>query len=82
MDLLRPEISFQNVMQRRIDKWYKSDDAERQPKATDNEAPAVASPVAKFDERAELEQVNVLYSFIENRYSKKVGVLMSAGEIG
>ena len=37
-----------------------------------NEAQAsVPTPVA-FDERRELEQVNVLYSFLENRYTKKV----------
>lgn len=29
-------------------------------------------PALKFDEKAELEQVNVLYSFLENRYAKKV----------
>ena len=31
-----------------------------------------AAPPSIFDEKAELEQINVLYSLLENRYSKKV----------
>ena len=37
-----------------------------------NEAQATIPPHKPFDETKELGQVNVLYSFIENRYVKKV----------
>lgn len=37
-----------------------------------NQAQATIPTPVKFDEKAELEQVNVLYSFLENRYTKKV----------
>ncbi len=48
-------------MRRRIDKRFLP--------AASPDAPAVA-----VDEKAELEQVNVLYSLLENRYSRKVPV--------
>lgn len=37
-----------------------------------NKAQATIPSSAKYDEKAESEQVNVLYSFLENRYAKKV----------
>lgn len=59
-------------MRRRIDKRLlplssSSSTSPRQARA--NEALATGAP---FDEKRELEQVNVLYSFLENRYHKKV----------
>ena len=35
-------------------------------------AQAEVAKASKVEEKAELEQVNALYSFLENRYSKKV----------
>ncbi|KAI4206396.1 MAG: hypothetical protein LQ346_001105 [Caloplaca aetnensis] len=60
-------------MRRRIDKQFG-------PRSTDNSSynPAKESqdtlitPLKPRNEDAELEQVNVLYSFLENRYSKKM----------
>ncbi len=60
-------------MRRRIDKQFG-------PRNTDNTSynPAkesqdtLVTPLKPRNEDAELEQVNVLYSFLENRYSKKV----------
>lgn len=37
-----------------------------------NEAQATIPTTPRFDEQAELAQVNVLYSFLEDRYSQKV----------
>ena len=76
MDLLRPEVSFQEVMRRRIDKRLlpSSSHTPQQPqdKVRANDALATPVPSQPFDEKGELEQVNVLYSLLENRYSKKV----------
>lgn len=32
----------------------------------------LVTPLKPYDEQAQLAQVNALYSFLENRYSKKV----------
>ena len=61
-------------MRRRIDKQFG-------PSTTDNTSydPAkeskdtLVTPLKPYSEEEQLEQVNVLYSFIENRYAKKVG---------
>lgn len=62
-------------MRRRIDKHLgqsntegKSYDPVKDPKDT------LVTPLKPSNEYAELEQVNVLYSFLENRYSKKVSL--------
>ncbi|KAI9822558.1 MAG: hypothetical protein M1827_000277 [Pycnora praestabilis] len=68
-DLLRPEVSFQNAMRRRIDRTF---DPSSQPKVVANEAQVTVPAPFKLDEKTELEQANVLYSLLENRYSKKV----------
>ncbi|CAF9923463.1 MAG: hypothetical protein HETSPECPRED_005331 [Heterodermia speciosa] len=75
LDLLRPTVSFQKSIQHRIDHRLTSS-----PSSSTNPADHVVAngaqatiPTPKiFDEKGELEQVNVLYSFLENRYSKKV----------
>ncbi|MCJ1271847.1 hypothetical protein MMC22_011752 [Lobaria immixta] len=76
VDLLRPEVSFQEVMRRRIDKRLlpSSPNTPQQPqdKVRANDALATPAPSQPFDEKGELEQVNALYSLLENRYSKKV----------
>ncbi|PSS09087.1 hypothetical protein M430DRAFT_182766 [Amorphotheca resinae ATCC 22711] len=54
-DPLRPDCQFQDAMRHRIEQRL-------------SPQKAAASPDAA---RAELEQVNALYSLLENRYSKK-----------
>jgi len=71
VDALRPEVSFQKALQRRIDRRFNP-----QPIAADGskDVKVVQTPPVPVDEKAELEQVNVLYSFLENRYMKKYPV--------
>lgn len=59
-DLLRPEASFQDAMRRRLDRRIKpvKDSPGRTP--------------LEINEKAELEQVNALYSLLEDRYKQKV----------
>lgn len=61
-DPLRPECQFQDAMRKRIDRRFLP--------VSSPDAPAVAGNAV--DERFELEQANVLYSLLENRYSRKV----------
>lgn len=72
VDLLRPEVSFQKVMRRRIDKRFHPAIIRPQDNVVANGALASVPPAPRLDEKAELEQANVLYSFLENRYTKKV----------
>ncbi|KAL9003081.1 MAG: hypothetical protein Q9188_004034, partial [Gyalolechia gomerana] len=79
VDLLRPQISFQNVMHRRMDKQLGPSDTkgvsyDPAKESTDT----LVTPLKPSNKNAELEQVNVLYSFLENRYSKKVGLKVIA----
>ena len=70
MDKVRPEnISFQTVMQKRLDRLNKpSAPAAITSPQNPNEAPsATAEP---FHEQKELKQASGLYSLLENRYSK------------
>lgn len=65
-DTLRPECQFQDVMRKRLDRRFlPTSSPESQSAAT-----AVAN--SAVDERLELEQANILYSLLENRYSRKV----------
>ncbi|KAI9773340.1 MAG: hypothetical protein M1840_007555 [Geoglossum simile] len=57
IDILRPELSFQTTVRRRVD-------ARLLPPRT----PSASQPI---DETAELAQVNALYSLLENSYSRK-----------
>ena len=59
-------------MQRRIDR--RSTPSTARPEATviANDALATVPSPVRVDEKAEIEQVNVLYSFLENRYTKQV----------
>ncbi|KAI9813530.1 MAG: hypothetical protein M1832_006261 [Thelocarpon impressellum] len=68
-DLLRPEVSFTDALRRRADARFlqKTQDSP-------STAPAAVSTTKKRSEEAELAQVNVLYSFLEDRYSKKYAV--------
>ena len=73
MDRLRPEVSFQKIIQRRIDTQLKPSTTQPQDNVVSNQAQATIPSPVPFDEQGQLEQVNVLYSFLENRYQKKVG---------
>ncbi|KAK4695366.1 cytochrome b pre-mRNA-processing protein 6, partial [Lecanoromycetidae sp. Uapishka_2] len=70
-DLLRPEVSFQKTIQKRIDTRLKASTTPTQDNVVSNQALASVPTAVPFDEKGELEQVNVLYSFLENRYTKK-----------
>ncbi|KAF6235605.1 hypothetical protein HO173_006288 [Letharia columbiana] len=70
VDLLRPEVSFQKAIQRRIDTRLKPSTTAPEDNVVFNQAQATVPTKVAFDEKGELEQVNVLYSFLENRYTK------------
>ena len=67
-DALRPEVQFQDAILRRINRRFLPNAS---PEAS-KEASASSSSSIPVNEQAELDQVNVLYSLLENRYSKKV----------
>ena len=73
IDILRPQVSFQHVMRRRIDKQLgpSTPDKSTYDPAKESKDTLVTS-LKPYDEQAQLAQVNALYSFMENRYSKKV----------
>ena len=60
-------------MRRRIDRRFSPSSSPLQNNVVANGAQETIPSPVKLDETAELAQVNVLYSFLENRYSKKVG---------
>ena len=73
IDILRPQVSFQDVMRRRIDKQHGPSTLDTSTYDPRNETKdTLVTPLEPYDEQAQLLQVNALYSFIENRYSKKV----------
>lgn len=41
----------------------------------------LVTPLKPYDEEAESQQINALYSFLENRYIKKVGYQMVPNHI-
>ncbi|KAA6409075.1 MAG: hypothetical protein FRX48_07419 [Lasallia pustulata] len=71
VDLLRPEVSFQSAMIRRIDKRFDQSTTRPQDNVLANGALATVPAAPRLDEKSELEQANVLYSFLENRYARK-----------
>ncbi|KAL8664107.1 MAG: hypothetical protein Q9202_003291 [Teloschistes flavicans] len=74
VDALRPQISFQNVMRRRIDKQLGPASAENTSYDPSKESKdTLVTSLKPYDENAEMEQVNALYSLLENRYVKQVG---------
>ena len=72
VDVLRPEVSFQKAMQSRNEKRFFPLEQRSETKVVSNAALATVPMLVMVDEKAELGQVNVLYSFLENRYSQKV----------
>ncbi|KAI4164979.1 MAG: hypothetical protein LQ342_001255 [Letrouitia transgressa] len=72
LDPNRSEVQFQKVMRRRIDRQYGQPDIKVKPSPPTKESSGKLEPPLKtYSEKDELEQVNALYSFLENRYSKK-----------
>lgn len=62
-------------MRRRIDKQFGPSNADQSSYDPAKESKdTLVTPLKPSNDSAELEQVNVLYSFLENRYSKKVGL--------
>ena len=84
VDKLRPEVSFQKALQRRIDLRLEESSPTKLPQ--DNivsNGAQVSVPTPKpFDEKGELGQVNALYTLLENRYTKKVRHVLFAGSRG
>ena len=72
VDALRPNVSFEKAMRRRIARRLEPANATPEINVVAKEAQASVPVATKFNEQAELEQVNALYSFLENRYSQKV----------
>ncbi|KZF24553.1 hypothetical protein L228DRAFT_245517 [Xylona heveae TC161] len=67
-DLLRPEVTFQNAMRKRLEQRFGPSAVAANPQ--DKAAEKSITP-SQLNETAELAQVNALYSLLENRYSKK-----------
>lgn len=60
-------------MRRRIDKQLGPSTADKTTyDPTKESKDTLVTPIKPYDEQAQLEQVNVLYSFMENRYAKTV----------
>jgi len=59
-------------MRRRIQRRFLPSETSPKSNVAPNEAQATTPSPVQLDETAEQAQVNVLYSFLENRYSKKV----------
>ena len=59
-------------MRRRVNKRFLPSHNPLQNNVVANAAQATVPTPVKLSEKVELEQVNVLYSFLENRYSNKV----------
>jgi len=64
-DTLRPECQFQDAMRKRLDRRFLPASSS----GTQSAATAVANNAV--EERLESEQANILYSLLENRYSRK-----------
>ena len=68
-------------MRRRIDARLKPPPPEANTVVAKGAQAGAPTTPAAFDERGELEQVNVLYSFVEDRYMKRVG-FFGVGGVG
>lgn len=79
LDILRPQLSFQNVMRRRIDKQLGPSTPDKTTYDPAKESKdTLVTPLKPHDEQAQLQQVNVLYSFMEDRYAKRVSTAVCA----
>ncbi|MCJ1442511.1 MAG: hypothetical protein MMC23_003007 [Stictis urceolatum] len=76
-DTLRPDTSFSASMQSRITRRFglapSANPSSSKPSTSSKSSPESpqTTPPPPLDEAAELEQVNALYSFLEDRYSKR-----------
>jgi len=73
VDRVRPEnVSFQKIMKQRIDKHLQqSSPSAASSSVKSNQTVLSAVAPQRFTERGELEQANVLYSLLEDRYAKE-----------
>lgn len=70
IDKIRPEsVSFQTMMQRRLERINNPSLNAAATSTKGNEAMISAAPPAQFNEQQEMKQVNALYSLLENRYA-------------
>ena len=75
VDILRPEVSFQKAIQHRINIGLGTSKSSSEQDVTGNEAQVMAASPKPYSEQTELEQVNALYSLVENKFMKKVSML-------
>lgn len=68
-------------MIRRIDKRFDQSTTRPQDNVLANGALATVPAAPRLDEKSELEQANVLYSFLENRYARKVRMGCQEGAV-
>ncbi|KAG7006132.1 succinyl-coA:3-ketoacid coenzyme A transferase 1 [Physcia stellaris] len=79
-DALRPTVSFQKALQHRIDNRLSPSPSTSSSNVVANEAQATVPTPKPFDHKGELEQVNALYSFLENRgWEGKAGARVRTG---
>jgi cytochrome b pre-mRNA-processing protein 6 len=70
IDKVRPEsVSFQKVMQRRLDRLSNPSLNAAATSVKGNDALVSSAPPPTLDEQKELKQVNALYSLLDNRYA-------------
>ena len=72
VDALRPNVSFQKSIRNRIDKRLSDSSSPSADNVVANEAQVTVPSPKPFAALQEVAQVNVLYSFLEDRYSRKV----------
>jgi len=64
-DTLRPECQFQDAMRKRLNRRYP-------PSSSAGSQSAVQTvPISAAEKKLEMEEANILYSLLENRYSRK-----------
>ncbi|KAJ9624175.1 hypothetical protein H2203_005626 [Taxawa tesnikishii (nom. ined.)] len=68
VDRLRPEVSFQNVLKKRIE------GATPAQGSVPNAAEGAPAKTPASGQAPEMKQINALYSLLENRYSKEYPV--------
>lgn len=71
-DALRPDCRFEDVMRKQIEQKFNP------PKAAEGAKPVAAIPI---DEKAEMDQVNALFSLLGNRYTKRVSGMLLPSQL-
>ncbi|KAI9738335.1 MAG: hypothetical protein M1834_008833 [Cirrosporium novae-zelandiae] len=67
-DPLRPDVSFQKAMLRRVEKHFNPATTVSENSTTKNPA---QSTVVKVNKAVEMQQLNMLNAFLDNKYQKK-----------